>query len=597
MRAKKNRRNFLIEKLNNLSLGKKLALMQLICVLLPLLITDSAVCLLIVDADRKATIQEMNNIADSVRYTLGNTIEKAVGLMQNIYSNRYVNEFMKSDFASPYDYYDQYVMFIKKSLYPISVNSGNYNTVIYGDNEDIVNGGYFKRLEEVADTQWYMKLEESTEEIIVFSDYANNGYTSQRTVSLARRMDYYRKGYEKSALKMDLNYSAVAETITNAKYSATLYVCEGDRILFSNDGKGGMHVPFMHMTAQNIQKAGVHKTMNVYGSVWDIYVMTPRMDSMAILAKNFPLILCLICVNVIFPFLLMQLINQSFTQRIRELDEAFGNVGEEELKQLPEVRGQDEISVLMASYNRMAGRMNELIQTVYKNRLKSQEIDIARQKAELLALHSQINPHFLFNALESIRMHSVLKKEFETADMVQKLALMERQNVEWGNDFVRVRDEIRFIEAYLELQKYRFGGKLTYQIQVDDECNDYWLPKLTLVTFVENACVHGMENKTSGSWVFVRIYREEQSLMIEIEDTGSGMPEEKCRQLAEEMKHVEIDMLKEKHHVGILNAALRLKMATDDTVVFEMNSEIGAGTIVTISIPFEKMERIKEQEE
>lgn len=77
------------------------------------------------------------------------------------------------------------------------------------------------------------------------------------------------------------------------------------------------------------------------------------------------------------------------------------------------MRGKDEIGILMESYNLMAGRINDLIQTVYKDRLKEQEMDIARQKAELLALHSQINPHFLFNALESIRMHSLLKRSWK----------------------------------------------------------------------------------------------------------------------------------------------------------------------------------------
>ena len=586
------RQNFLIEKLNNLSLGRKLMLMQIVCVLLPLLVTDSAIWMLIVNAEKRAALQEINNIADSVKYTLGDTIDSAGRLVQNIYSNRYVNEFVKTEFTSDLDYYNRYVEFIKDSLYPVSVSNERYNAVVYGDNAGIVSGGYFKRFGEAVNTAWYQKLEESGEEMIVFADFVNNGYTSQRVISMARHMDYYRKGLEKSVLKMDLNYSAISQTIMNAKYSATLYVCEGDKVLFSNDGKGGMHMPFMRMSQENIDRAGVRKAMNVYGSVWDIYVMMPKMDSMSILKENFLLILCLICINVFLPFVLMHMINQSFTQRIRELDQVFGNVDGDELKQLPRVRGRDEISVLMASYNRMAGRMNELIRTVYKNRLKSQEMDIARQKAELLVLRSQINPHFLFNALESIRMHSVIKREFETADMVQKLALMERQNVELGNDFVRIRDEIGFIEAYLELQKYRFGDKLTYEISVEEDCGDYWLPKLTLVTFVENACVHGMESKTSSSWVFVRVYKEKDGLVMEVEDTGSGMSEEKCRQFVAEMADVKIEMLKEKRHVGILNVALRLKLATNNRVRFEMSSEIGAGTMVVITIPLEAAQRI-----
>lgn len=466
MDSRKEKQNFLIDWLNNQSLGRKLMLLQIVCVMLPLLITDSAIWLLIINAEKKTTLQEMNNIADSVIYTLNDTIDNAADLVQNIYSNRYVNEFMKLDFISDLDYYERYVRFVKDSFYPVSVSNNHYNTVIYGDNPGIINGGYFRRIEEAEGTSWYQKFKGSGEELIVFANYANNGFTKQRVISIIRRMDYYHKGYEKSVLKLDLNYSGISRDIINAKYAETLYVCEGEDILFSNDGRGGLHVPFMKMSKENIDGAGVHKMMNVYGNVWDVYVMTPKMDSMAILMDNLPLILCLICANIFVPFVLMRFINLSFTQRVKELDEVFGSVDGDELKRLPSIKGKDEISALMASYNKMAQRMNELIQTVYKNRLKSQEMDIARQKAELLVLRSQINPHFLFNALESIRMHSVIKKEFETADMVQKLALMERQNVELGNDFVRIRDELGFIEAYLELQKYRFGERLTYEISV-----------------------------------------------------------------------------------------------------------------------------------
>ena len=92
MDAKEEKRNFLVDWLNDLSLGRKLMLMQVICVLLPLLITDSAIWLLILYAEKKAALQEMNNVADSVIYTLNDTIDNAADLVQNIYSNRYINE-------------------------------------------------------------------------------------------------------------------------------------------------------------------------------------------------------------------------------------------------------------------------------------------------------------------------------------------------------------------------------------------------------------------------------------------------------------------------------------------------------------------------
>ena len=221
------------------------------------------------------------------------------------------------------------------------------------------------------------------------------------------------------------------------------------------------------------------------------------------------------------------------------------------------VRGKDEIGSLMSNYNRMVARTNELIQIVYKNKIKEQEMLVERQNAELLALHSQINPHFLFNALESIRMHSLLKNEYETADMVEKLALMQRQYVEWGNDSVEIRRD----------------------------CLDIKIPKMTVVTFVENACVHGIEAKTAPGWIFVRICQKQKALYLEVEDTGCGMDASQMQELKERMLNASIDMLKDGGRVGIINACLRLKMVFGEQVAFDIEGEQGVGTTVSIRMP------------
>ena len=184
----------------------------------------------------------------------------------------------------------------------------------------------------------------------------------------------------------------------------------------------------------------------------------------------------------------VSIFNHSFTSRILQLSKVFKSVDSEKLVSMTDRESKDEIGSMIKNYNRMVSRTNDLIQTVYKNKLKEQEMLVSQKNAELLALHSQINPHFLFNALESIRMHSLLKKENETADMVEKLAIMQRQYVEWGNDAVTVAKECEFVKAYLALQKYRFGERLNYNIDIEADCMECQVPKLTLVTFVENAC-------------------------------------------------------------------------------------------------------------
>lgn len=370
-------------------------------------------------------------------------------------------------------------------------------------------------------------------------------------------------------------------------YESPVYICKDGKIMLSNAGHSSVGQAFEDFTQQ--KQVGYRKDIVLYGEELQIYVLKRPSTITSQIVGNFPFVLLLLSVNIILPWFLMKQIDRSITVRIRELSHVFESVDQDRLTEIPCVRGKDEIGSLMQNYNRMAERTNELIQTVYKDKLREQEMDIARQNAELLALHSQINPHFLFNALESIRMHSILKQEYEIADMVEKLAVMERQNVDWGTDKVEIKKEMEFVEAYLGLQKYRFGDRLSYELEAEPECARLQIPKLTIVTFVENACVHGIESKIAPGWIFVRIYKENEEVCIEVEDTGDGMDSRMLADIQEKMRNASIEKLREKGRVGILNACLRLKMMTEDSVQFFIESEKGVGTMIQIRIPYEKL--------
>ena len=122
-----------------------------------------------------------------------------------------------------------------------------------------------------------------------------------------------------------------------------------------------------------------------------------------------------------------------------------------------------------------------------------------------------------------------------------------------------------------------------------DGCEEYYLPRLSLSTFVENACVHGIEEKQANSWIYVRIYQKDQWLHLEVEDTGKGMSEKQSQRLLEQMRSCDISIVKESEHVGILNACLRLKMISDNKAEFDIESEKGAGCWFSIRIPTNKL--------
>ena len=570
--------------MDNIPIRRKFMQLYIVCVLVPLIITDSVVLYIVGGMERERERHEMANIANSVSYNINSMVDNAGEIAKSIYTNKSVNSFLEKEYDSSSEYYGAYRDFFQNTILENVLGMNQITFTMYTDNDTVIRGGKIDNMTSLKKTKAYEDWLERGENEGFFFTYERSGYANsyQRKIVLLQNLDFFQSEHEQM-LKIEFDYNNMMRMLRKMKFDNQVFVCEGDYILLSNGSFGGVGKDFEQMTVK--QKQGYKQSVTIHGADLDIYVLKSDSSIGSAVMHFLPELAFLVLINVILPMGMVILLNRSFTKRISGLSKVFQSVNSEHLVMMVHENGKDEIGSMIRNYNCMVKRTNELIQTVYKNKLKEQEILVGRKNAELLALQSQINPHFLFNALESIRMRSILKKEEETADMVEKLAIMQRQYVDWGNDSVRIEQELEFVKAYLSLQKYRFGERLNYSIEVEDECMGLQIPKLTVVTFVENACVHGIESKASPGWIFVRIYQKKEELWIEIEDTGSGMEAEQIRKLEEDMQNVDIEMLKNKKSVGMLNACLRLKMCSENTAQFSLEGEEGAGTWVTIRIP------------
>ncbi|MCR5432349.1 MAG: histidine kinase [Lachnospiraceae bacterium] len=575
--------NRFVKMLNRISIKRKLYMMLVLCVFLPLLITDFLFVTIIIRTEMNEDRRIMNNVAESVKFTLSDYCDSAYVFLNSLASDRAIDQFVSSEYGSPLSFYEERYPLVSRTPFA----NDRFTATIYSNKKGIVSGGSFQDLSKYTDSSWYKEYMSVPGRYVLHIDYDKIYWREQRVISAVSVFDFFHKSAEKEnkpLIKVDMNYSDIQQVIDNSNYSNNVYVCLGDRIIFSNDQKGGVTTPFLTLTEDIIENTAFKTEFTLMDKTLLIYIIGNENIMAKAISENANLFITLILFNLIIPITVYRLFVRSFVDRLRKLTDFIEGNDENSLGMVMDNDKGDEISKLTTAYNNMTGRINNLIDNEYKERLRRQDVDIARQRAELHALHSQINPHFLFNALESIRMHSLLKKENETARMVEKLAIIQRQNVDWNEDSILVKDEVRFVEAYLELQKYRFGNKLIYEISVDEECENKRLPKITLVTFVENACIHGMENKTSSCYIFVRICMEGPELVLEVEDTGTGMPDDECRKLLYDMENVSMSTIEDRKSIGILNAALRLKMFTGGRVKYEIESERGVGTIVTIRI-------------
>lgn len=572
--------------LDNISIKKKFMQIYIFCVLVPLIITDSVVLYIAGSMESQRQAHEMANIASTVSYNISTLVENAGEIAKSMYTNKRVDSFLAKQYESTSDYYAEYQKFFQDSTLENVLGMNQILFTMYTDNPTVIKGGKIDNMSNLKKTAVYEAWKNRGENEGLFFVYESKGYANsyRRKVILLQNLDFFSQDQEKM-LKIEFDYNSMMRMLRKMNYDDEILICQGDEIVLSNGSFSGVGKNFDRITVQ--QKMGYKQSFVLHGAQLDIYVLKREHGIWERIARALPLLGFLVIINVVLPMGFVLLLNHSFTKRIRGLSKVFQSVNGEHLVQMAHEEGRDEIGSMIRNYNRMVRRTNELIQTVYKNKIKEQEILVGRKNAELLALQSQINPHFLFNALESIRMRSLLKKENETADMVEKLAIMQRQYVDWGNDSVRIEQELEFVKAYLSLQKYRFGERLNYQLDIDPECEQIRIPKLTIVTFVENACVHGIESKASPGWIFVRVYKRDEQLWVEIEDTGSGIEEQKLQLLQKNMQNVDIEMLKNKKSVGMLNACLRLKMCTENHVNFEIEGEEGAGTWITIRIPME----------
>lgn len=280
-----------------------------------------------------------------------------------------------------------------------------------------------------------------------------------------------------------------------------------------------------------------------------------------------------IVLGVLAAALLSIMVSYTFTGRLRKLSRQIRTVQLDELHlKLGNVQ-YDEIGYLSDSFRTMINRIRNLVEEVWKTKLLKQE-------AEIKALYSQINPHFLYNVLETIRMTVKNGDADEAEAALVSLGHVFRYQVLQKNDLVAIRTELEFIGQYLYIQQLRFGDQLEVELDIAPETNEALIPRMIIQPIVENALKYGRSPSDYSIRLTLRVNLNEGRLMVKIIDEGAGMTPDR-------LNKVLIDMEKDfssGHRIGLANVYQRIKHIYGEDGSMSIQSEEEVGTIVSISL-------------
>lgn len=447
---------------------------------------------------------------------------------------------------------------------------------------------------DVTEQNWYEEAVNNNMSVLT-SSHVQHVIKGERpwVITLSRGIrNFTGSGGKEGVVFIDLNYSAISELCDQNTIGSKGYV-------FIVDGEGNIvYHPQQQQLYNELQTENIDVVMNAQtdtvtmgsGNSAKIYTLSrsektgwtvvgcmnlAELTKDSSKAQSIYVIMAIVLVCV--ALLLSNVIARNITMPLQRLRDSMSKVQEGDFSQADvEVSTQNEIGSLTKNFNLMTYRIQELMeQNVHEQEEK--------RKSEMKALQSQINPHFLYNTLDSIIWMAEGKKNEEVVVMTASLARLLRQSISNEDELVSVGQEVEYARSYLTIQKMRYKDKLEFRIEVEPEIQCVQIIKLVLQPIIENAIYHGLKYKESKGLLIVRGYEKDGNAVIDILDNGVGMDSETLSHIFERHK---VDY--HSNGVGVYNVQKRLKLYYGNDYGMAYKSEPGRGTAATITIPMKQ---------
>ncbi|MFW6035317.1 MAG: cache domain-containing sensor histidine kinase [Halothermotrichaceae bacterium] len=571
-------------KKNFFSLQYKFIILSLILIIVPLLLISTVSYFkssqVLLDKIGNSNLQTLKQIGQNIDFIINDIHNTSLYIIQN----KVLRDYLKLDNKieegirkrKQIETYQElmYLISVKDYVHSMQINGTNTLSINTGQNNIILTSriknelsrlrgsgiwtyeklpdskgkktavfSFLRQINDINDVSQklgWMRINVAEDEIAkIYDDYGKNPegeiyiINQEKEILSAQELEEGQKYFKKELLNQDLaneNNGFYVKEHDDSKYLVSFYG------LSFNDTKLVNIVPLKHLT----DEIGIIKQVTIYAIIISFFISL-------LLATGFSY-------KILYPL-----------KRVR-------NVMREVEKGNFDIRlndkGNDELALISKSFNKMSSKLKELFKKVYLFQIKQKE-------TELKALQAQINPHFLYNTLDTIYWMSRMEKAFSTSKLIHALSKLFRLSINNNEERITLKQEIEHLKSYLTIQKERYSETIKFDINIDDSLLDCKVIKLILQPLVENAIVHGIEEKGEPGCVRINIYKEDNYLLYKIEDNGVGADEDEIRNLIKEGPEG-------KRGVGLKNVNDRLKFYYGDDCGLKFKSKVGEGTIVIV---------------
>lgn len=538
------------------------------------------------DYHEQITSQYMKNIEEK--------LQQYRNSLEVIANNTVILNTLTDEKLNPYDRGELVSKEVDNSLL-LEMQSEVRNCMVYSRVQNCkVYGSRASMMQQASREVWY--LQEKAEEDGWFSYFALKD--SEPILSLVKDIEQLDTEHlsrsQLGIIKLDvamkrLFVPASTEGDESATYNVIVYKGQGKdaKILYQTVNNNGDEILKKYWEETADQKDGANSngqisTYTVNGQTLEEYGLNllflfDNQDSWQKRVEIIEAILPLLLLLIVTVTGLIYWYSKDFSSRVELLVRKFRRAETGDLSVSEEIGGSDEIAVLDQQFNRMLGKLDQLIKTSYVQKLENKE-------AQLKNLQLQINPHFLYNTLETISSIAAVKQVFVVCDICGKLGEIFRYSL--GKDYgemVPLEQEMKHIKNYMFIQEIRHGNRLQVFYNIDVDAAHVYIPRFILQPIVENAISHGLGNLTSVGTLEISAFEKNDRLYIQIEDDGEGMDQEKVAEIVRFINTAK--PVEGKKNIGIRNVNQRIKLACGEKYGIIIESTPYQGSRFTIQLP------------